>query len=112
MKFSDKHWLAVAFFVIMIIIVQIIVSSPAFGATFVYNVDGERKVECSHLSEEDYVKLVMAYNEGRLDFVNYRDCSNTWWHFVNKATSCHMWLTKEEGIEMAFYLEHMFNTTW
>lgn len=108
-KLSEKHWLAVVLFAVLMAIME---KCPAFGATFVVEENGKREVACVHLSEEDYVKFVMAYNEGRLDFVNFRDTADTWWHFVNKENGSHIWLTKEEGINAAFYLEKMFNTGW
>ena len=111
MKFSDKHWLAVAFFVIMIIIVQIIVSSPAFGATFYDN--ETKEVECTRLYDEDYVSLALAYKEHRIDLVNFRDHYSAWYHFVNSTTGVDIWLTEEEGQEMLKYLERMFGwKTW
>lgn len=34
MKFSQKHWLAVAFFVILMVVMEIILECPAFGASY------------------------------------------------------------------------------
>lgn len=108
---EKKHWLAVAFFVVMIIIVQIIVSSPAFGATFY---DRETKeVECISLCQNDYVKLALAYKDHRIDLVNFRGRGDAWYHFVNSTTGVDVWLTDEEGQEMLKYLERMFGwQTW
>lgn len=109
---EKKHWLAVAFFVVMIIIVQIIVSSPAFGATFVYDDNGTRKVECIDMCQKDYIELTLAYKEHRIDLVNFREPRGTWYHFVSK-TGSDIWLTEEEGQEMLKYLERMFGwQTW
>lgn len=111
MKFSNKHWLAVTLFVVLLVIMEIILECPAFGATFYDN--ETKEVECTRLYEEDYIKFALAYKEHRIDLVNFRDPNSTWFHFVNSTNGVDIWLTEEEGQEMLKYLERMFGwQTW
>ena len=116
---EKKHWLAVAFFVIMITIVQIIVSSPAFGATVIFNDEnGAREVTHIEMNEEKYVAFALDYKDHKVDLDNFspKGRTGTWYHFVydNYDNSVvEIWLTEEEGQEMLKYLERMFGwQTW
>lgn len=110
-KLSEKHWLAVVLFAVLMAIMDIISGRSAYGATFYDN--ETKEVECTRLYDEDYAKLALAYKEHRIDLVNFRDPNSTWYHFVNSTTGVDIWLTEEEGQEMLKYLEHMFGwQTW
>ena len=111
-KLSEKHWLAVVIFAVLMAIMDIVSGPSAFGATLVYDDNGTRKVECIDMCQEDYVELTLAYKEHRIDLVNFREPRSTWYHFVSK-TGSDIWLTEEEGQEMLKYLERMFGwQTW
>jgi hypothetical protein len=111
MKFSDKHWLAVILFVVLMVIMEIILECPAFGATFIYNDDGTRVVKHIEMNEEKYIALSLDYKDHKVDLANFRE-PGTWYQFVFENDN-QVWLTEEEGKEMLKYLERMFGwQTW
>lgn len=119
MKSSKKHWLAVVMFVILMVILEIVLECPAFGATVIYSDgNGTRKAEHFDMHEEDYVELSLDYDAGEVKLVNVspKGRTGTWYHFVydlGDTPDVDIWLTEEEGQEMLEYLERMFGyQTW
>jgi hypothetical protein len=111
-KLSEKHWLAVVIFAVLMAIMDIISGRSAFGATLIYNDnEGSRNIEHIELYEKDYIEMSLAYKEHKIDLANFRE-PGTWYQFVFEDDA-QLWLTEEEGQEMLKYLERMFGwQTW
>lgn len=95
---EKKHWLAVAFFVVMIIIVQIFVSSPAFAATYMRkNSAGETEKVEFELNDSTANIILFDIENGFATFKQFKDEDTfVWYTDLEGKLSALIHLTPEE----------------